>query len=396
MDLKIRPIKNNVFYIGSKDANRKLFDQLVPLPQGTTYNSYLVKGSEKTAIVDTDYPKKLEEYKKRLQENNIDHVDYIISNHAEQDHSGGIPMLLEMFPDAKVVTNAKVKENVMNMLHVDEDKFIVINDGDELSLGDKTFQFIIAPFVHWPDTMFSYLKEDKMLFTCDFLGAHYTKNDLFADYTDELVEAAKRYYAEIIMPFRNFAKKYTQMVKGMDVEIIMPSHGPVYDKPEFILNLYDLWTSDKVENKVVIPYVSMYESTKMLVDELATHLRAKNIDVKLFDLVNCDEGELTMELVDAATVVFGASMVLAGPHPAAVTAAYLVNAIRPKVKYYAIVGSYGWGGKLTETLESMLTIIKPEKLDYIVVKGKPTEDDLKKAADLAALIAEKHKALQAN
>ena len=165
---------------------------------------------------------------------------------------------------------------------------------------------------------------------------------------------------------------------------------------EFILNLYDLWTSDKVENKVVIPYVSMYESTKMLVDELATHLRAKNIDVKLFDLVNCDEGELTMELVDAATVVFGASMVLAGPHPAAVTAAYLVNAIRPKVKYYAIVGSYGWGGKLTETLESMLTIIKPEKLDYIVVKGKPTEDDLKKAADLAALIAEKHKALQAN
>lgn len=394
--MKMLPIKNNVYYLGSKDINRKLFDQLIPLPQGTTYNSYLVVGSEKTALVDTMYPKKIHELIDKLDAEGIKKVDYIIANHGEQDHSGALPTLVAKYPDAKIVTNAKCKDIVQNLLHLDEEKFHVVGDGDELSLGDKTVKFILAPWVHWPDTMFSYLKEDKMLFTCDFLGAHYTKNDLFADYTDELVEAAKRYYAEIIMPFRNVAKKYTQMVKGMDVEIIMPSHGPVYDKPEFILNLYDLWTSDKVENKVVIPYVSMYESTKMLVDELATHLRAKNIDVKLFDLVNCDEGELTMELVDAATVVFGASMVLAGPHPAAVTAAYLVNAIRPKVKYYAIVGSYGWGGKLTETLESMLTIIKPEKLDYIVVKGKPTEDDLKKAADLAALIAEKHKALQAN
>ncbi len=391
--MKMLPIKNNVYYLGSKDINRKLFDQLIPLPQGTTYNSYLVVGSEKTALVDTMYPKKIHELIEKLDAEGIKKVDYIIANHGEQDHSGALPTLVSKYPEAKIVTNAKCKDIVQNLLHLDEEKFHVVGDGDELSLGDKTVKFILAPWVHWPDTMFSYLKEDKMLFTCDFLGAHYTKNDLFADYTDELVEAAKRYYAEIIMPFRNFAKKYTQMVKGMEVDVIMPSHGPVYDKPDFILNLYDLWTSDKVENKVVIPYVSMYESTKMLVDELSTHLRANNIDVKLFDLVNCDEGELTMELVDAATVVFGASMVLAGPHPAAVTAAYLVNAIRPKVKYYAIVGSYGWGGKLTETIESMLSIIKPEKLDYVVVKGRPTEEDLQKARDLAALIAQKHKTL---
>ncbi len=393
MDLKIKPIKNNVFFIGSKDGNRKLFDQLIPLPQGTTYNSYLVKGSEKTAIVDTDYPKKLDEYKKRLEENNITKVDYIISNHAEQDHSGGIPMLLEMFPEAKVVTNTKVKENVINMLHVDESRFIVINDGDELSLGDKTFQFIIAPFVHWPDTMFSYLKEDKMLFTCDFLGAHYTKHELFADYTDELKEAAKRYYAEIIMPFRNFAKKYTDKVKSMDVEIILPSHGPVYDKPEWILDLYADWTSDRVENKVVIPYVSMYDSTTMLVDRLSERLTNAGIEVKLFDLVHCDEGALSMELVDCATVVLGSSMVLAGPHPAAVTAAYLVNALRPKLRYYSIIGSYGWGGNLEGTIEKMFTIIKPEKLDYVIVKGQPRKEDFDKIDVLANQIIEKHKSL---
>lgn len=393
MDLKIKPIKNNVFYIGSKDRHRELFDQLMPLAEGTTYNSYLVKGSEKVAIVDTDYPKKLDEYKARLIENNIDKVDYIISNHAEQDHSGAIPMLLEMFPEAVVVTNAKVKENVMNMLHVSEDKFKVINDGDELSLGDKTFQFILAPFVHWPDTMFSYLKEDKMLFTCDFLGAHYTKNELFADYTDDLKVAVKKYFAEIIMPFRSFAKKYTERVKAMDVEIILPSHGPVYDKPQWVLDLYEDWTSDRLENKVVIPYVSMYESTRMMVERLADGLKKAGIDAKLFDLIDCDESELTMELVDCATVVLGSSMVLAGPHPAAVTAAYLVNAIKPKLKYYSIVGSYGWGGNLEGTIEKMFTLIKPEKLDYVVIKGQPREEDFAKIDALAAQIIEKHKSL---
>lgn len=302
-------------------------------------------------------------------------------------------MLLEMFPQAKVVTNAKVKENVMNMLHVEEDKFIVINDGDELSLGDKTFQFIFAPFVHWPDTMFSYLKEDKMLFTCDFLGAHYTKHELFADYTDGLVEAAKRYYAEIIMPFRSFAKKYTDKVKAMDVDIILPSHGPIYDKPQWILDLYADWTSDRVENKVVIPYVSMYESTTMLVDRLNKKLTEAGIEVKLFDLVHCDEGELSMELVDCATVVLGSSMVLAGPHPAAVTAAYLVNALRPKLRYYSIIGSYGWGGNLEGTIEKMFTIIKPEKLDYVIVKGQPRDEDFAKIDVLANQIIEKHKSL---
>ena len=393
MDLKIKSIKNNVFYIGSKDRHRELFDQLMPLAEGTTYNSYLVKGSEKVAIIDTDYPKKLDEYKARLLENKIDKVDYIISNHAEQDHSGAIPMLLEMFPEAIVVTNAKVKENVMNMLHVSEDKFKVINDGDELSLGDKTFQFIFAPFVHWPDTMFSYLKEDKMLFTCDFLGAHYTKNELFADYTDDLKVAVKKYFAEIIMPFRSFAKKYTERVKAMDVELILPSHGPIYDKPQWVLNLYEDWTSDRLENKVVIPYVSMYESTRMMVERLADDLKKAGIEAKLFDLIHCDESELTMELVDCATVVLGSSMVLAGPHPAAVTAAYLVNAIKPKLKYYSIVGSYGWGGNLEGTIEKMFTLIKPEKLDYVVIKGQPREEDFAKIDALAEQIIEKHKNL---
>ena len=195
------------------------------------------------------------------------------------------------------------------------------------------------------------------------------------------------------MPFRNFAKKYTQQVKEMNVELILPSHGPIYDKPEWILGLYEDWTSDRVENKVVIPYVSMYESTTMLVNHLNKKLTEAGIDVKLFDLVHSDEGELSMELVDCATVVIGSSMVLAGPHPAAVMAAYLTNALRPKLRYYSIIGSYGWGGNLEGTLEKMFTIIKPEKLDYVVIKGQPRQADFEKIDELAKQIIEKHQSL---
>lgn len=391
--MNMLPIKNNVFYLGSKDPHRTLFDQLVPLPEGTSYNSYLVKGSEKTALIDTMYPRLISELVEKLDNGGIKTIDYIICNHAEQDHSGALPLLVEKYPEAKIVTNAKCKEIIMSMLHVNEDKFTVITDGEELSLGDKTVQFIIAPWVHWPDTMFSYLKEDNMLFTCDFLGAHLTKYDLYADCSPSLEEAAKRYYAEIMMPFRNFAKKYTAKVKEMNPEFILPSHGPIYDKPDFILDLYDEWTSDKVKNKVLIPYVSMYDSTKILVEELEKRLTDAGVEVKACDLIECDEGELSMELVDAATVVLGSSMVLAGPHPAVVSTAYIVNALRPKVKFYSIIGSYGWGGNLTGVLESMFTIVKPEKIDYVIIKGKPTDEDLAKIDELAMTIVEKHKGL---
>ncbi len=385
------PIKDNVFYLGSKDINRKLFDQLVPLPQGTSYNSYLVKGSEKVALIDTMYPKMIDELVEKLDNDGIKSIDYIVCNHAEQDHSGALPVLVEKYPAAKIVTNEKCKDNIKNMLHVADDKFILINDKEELSLGDKTLQFIFAPWVHWPDTMFTYLKEDNMLFTCDFLGAHYTRYELFADCSKGLEEAAKRYYAEIMMPFRNFAKKYTALVKEINPDFVLPSHGPIYDNPQFILDLYDEWTSDKVLNKVVIPYVSMYDSTKILVDELANKLKDFGVDVKVFDLIHCDEGELSMELVDAAGVVLGSSMVLAGPHPAALTTAYLVNALRPKLKFYSIIGSFGWGGNLSGPIENMFTIVKPEKLEYVIVKGKPNDEDFSKIDRLAVDIAEKIK-----
>ncbi len=391
--MKFQEIKNGIYYCGLNDCDRRIFDELIPLEHGTSYNSYLVKGSEKTAIIDTMYPPKTKEYLKRLTENQVGKVDYIIANHGEQDHSGSIPALLEKYPNAMVVTNPKVAENIKSMLHVPEEKIKVIADGEELSLGDKTLKFIFAPGVHWPDTMFTYIKEDNVICTCDFLGAHYTFSDVFAVESEELMKSAKRYYAEIMMPFRMMCKKYTQMIKDMNVDMILPSHGPVYTNPAYILDLYTDWTSDLPKNLVALPYVSMYESTKEMVDYLAEKLEAKGIKTFKFDIVDDDLGDLAMALVDAATIVLGTSMVLAGPHPMAVNVAYLAAVLRPKAKFASLLGSYGWGGNLFGLIGDLLKPLKLDLIEPLQVKGKPTQEDLQKLDVMAETIYEKHKSI---
>ena len=391
--MKFKEIKNNIFYCGLNDCDRTIFDELIPLEHGTSYNSYLVKGSEKTALIDTMYPPKTEEYLKNLDENNITKVDYIIANHGEQDHSGSIPALLEKYPDAIVVTNSKCKENIKEMLLVPDEKIKVINDKEELSLGDKTLRFIIAPGVHWPDTMFTYIVEDNLICTCDFLGAHYTFDEIFADDSKELEHSAKRYYAEIMMPFRTMCKKYTKLVRDMNPEMILPSHGPIYKNPKFILDLYEDWSADEGKNLVLMPYVSMYGSVEEMIDYLAEKLEAKGIKTEKFDIVDGDLGDLAMGLVDATTIVLGSSMVLAGPHPMAFNIAYLANVLKPKAKVATFVGSYGWGGNLFGKLGELLSGLKLDVIEPLLVKGKPKEVDFKRLDDIAETIYEKHKAL---
>ncbi|TET20085.1 MAG: MBL fold metallo-hydrolase, partial [Candidatus Aminicenantes bacterium] len=191
--MAIRRLKSGVHSIGAIDWDRRLFDELIPLPDGTSYNAYLIQGSEKTALIDTVDPTKEQELIDNLKKLRVDNIDYIISNHAEQDHSGTIPKILDLFPNARVVTNQRCKGMLKDLLLIPEDKFIEINDADTLSLGNKTLQFIIAPWVHWPETMLSYLKEDKILFPCDLFGSHLATSDIYATDEAKIYDAAKRY-----------------------------------------------------------------------------------------------------------------------------------------------------------------------------------------------------------
>lgn len=389
----MREIKTGILYVGSNHWDRRLFDELIPLPDGTTYNSYLIFGSEKTALIDSVDPDKQHELIANLENQNLKKLDYVISNHAEQDHSGSIPKVLEAFPGAKVVTNEKCKTMLMELLLLPEEKFITISDKSTISIGDRTLEFIIAPWVHWPETMLTYLREDKMLFPCDLFGAHLATSDLYANDRARVYESAKRYYAEIMMPFRNVIQKHLTKLEDFPMEIIAPSHGPVHRDVNFIIDAYRDWTSDTVKNEVILPYVSMHGSTEKMVQYFIDALIKRDITVKPFNLTKTDIGELAIALVDAATIVIAAPTVLVGPHPAAVYATYLANALRPKARYASVIGSYGWGGKMLEHITSMLGNLKVELLQPVIAKGHPKESDFEAVEKLADAILERHRGI---
>ncbi len=388
-----KKIKENILYAGMNDENRLIFDELIPLDKGTSYNSYIVIGSEKTAVIDTMYPKFTKEYIKSFDENGITKIDYIIANHGEQDHSGSIPALLEKFPNATVVTNAVCAKNLQEMLLVPAEKIKIITNNEELSLGNKTLQFMIAPGVHWPDTMFTYIKEDNIICTCDFLGAHYIFNDVFAVPSDDLEKSAKKYFAEIMMPFSFVCRKYVKQIKDLNVEMVLPSHGPVHKNPDYILNLYEDWAGEQGKNLVLLPYVSMYKSTEEMIDYLAKKLDEKGIPSVKYDMVDGNLGDLAIALVDGTTIVLGTSMVLAGPHPAAFNTVYLASILRPKAKIASFIGSYGWGGDLFGKMADMLAPLKLDVIEPILVKGKAKADDYAKIDKMADEIFNKHKEL---
>jgi len=385
-----REITHGIHWVGAIDFDRRIFDELIPLPNGTSYNSYLVCGSEKTALIDTVDPTKEFELISNLVKLNIDRIDYVIVNHAEQDHSGSLPMILEFFPDAEVVTNEKCKDLLIALLHLPVNRFRVIRDKDTLSLGDRTLEFFITPWTHWPETQITYLREDKILFPCDLFGSHTATSDLFVTDEAEIYRSAKRYYAEIMMPFRNSIKGYVTMVKTLPLDLIAPSHGPLYHRPQFILDAYEDWVSDTVKNEVVIVYVSMHGSTQKMVEHLTDALIARGICVKPFNLTRTDIGELAMALVDTATVVVATPTVLFGPHPQIVYATYLANMLKPKMRFASVIGSYGWGGKSVETVVKMLDHVKVELIEPVIVKGLPDEMTFLALNRLADDILKKH------
>jgi len=391
--MKPRKIKDGIYWVGAVDWDRRLFDDLIPLPDGTSYNAYLIQGSDKTALIDTVEPEMSHTLLNRLKQLGIERIDYVIANHAEQDHSGTLPQILAHHPQAQVVCTPKCKNMLLDFELAPEDRFLTVDDGITLSLGDRTLEFIHAPWVHWPETMLTYLQEDKILFSCDFLGSHLASTELYAKDEGLVYEAAKRYYAEIMMPFRKMIQRNLKKIQEYEFSLIAPSHGSIYNRPEFILEAYQEWVFSEPKNIVVLPYISMHGSTREMVEHLVDALIENGVTVKLFNLSVTDIGELAISLVDAATIVIGSPTVLGGAHPNVVYAAYLANALRAKAKFVSIIGSYGWGGKMVEQLASMIPNLEVEILDPVVIKGRPKAEDFEALDKLAASIAEKHKKL---
>jgi len=357
------------------DWDRKLFDELVPLPEGTSYNCYLVKGSEKTALIDTVHPSMTEDLLLALRSMGLERLDYIVSNHAELDHAGAIPAVLAAYPQAKVLANVKCRSLLKSSLNLPADAIQLLQNEQVLSLGDKSLRFLWVPWVHWPDSTITYIVEDHIMFSCDFLGAHLATSDLYATDEARVERAARTYYAEIMMPYRPNVIKHLKRLEDLTIEKIAASHGPIYAKPEFILSLYRQWTGDETRPEVIIPYLSMYESTAKMVAYLVDRFMEKGMSVQPFNVVDLDSGRFSSALVEASTVVFASPTVLTGPHPAMAYAAYLANVLRPKTKYAAIIGSYGWGTGMPESLAAMVPNLNVKWFEQINVGGTPKAED---------------------
>jgi len=391
MNMKARKIRDGVQWMGAVDWNRRLFDSLIPLPDGTSYNTYLIQGSDKTALIDTVDPAMADILKHQLA--NVQKIDYVVSQHAEQDHSGTIPLVLEMYSQAIVLCTPKAKDLLIDHLEIPTERIRTVSDGETISLGNKTLRFIHTPWVHWPETMVTHLPEDRILFTCDFLGSHIAMSGLYAGDDPYVIEAAKRYYAEIMMPFRKMIQGNLKKLREIDFDLIAPSHGPIYDHPGSIVSAYEDWASDRVSNLVVIPYISMHGSTETMVNYLVSALAERGVTVQKFELSTTDIGKLAMALVDAATIVIGTPTVHVGPHPSVFSVTHLANALRPKLKYAAIIGSYGWGTKAVEQISSLIPNLKVEILGTVLCKGRPREETLSELDALADSIRDKHTAI---
>ena len=386
--MKSRRIRQGIYWMGAIDWDRRLFDSLIPLPDGTSYNAYLIQGSDKTALLDTVDPTMADVLLFQLE--SVQNIDYVIAHHAEQDHSGAIPRVLEKYRNAKVVATPKGRRMLIDLLRVPEERFITVEDGETLSLGGKTLEFIHTPWVHWPETMVTYLREDDILFSCDFFGSHLATTELYVADEARVHEAAKRYYAEIMMPFRKVIQKNLEKIEGYKIDLIAPSHGPIYDRPTFIIDAYRDWVSEDPKNIVVLPYISMHGSTEKMVAYLVSALAERGVTVHQFNLAATDIGKLAITLVDAATIVIGTPTVHVGPHPNVFYAAYLANALRPKLKFASIIGSYGWSSKAIEQIAGLIPNLKVEILDPVLCRGFPREADFEALDDLATTIAEKH------
>ncbi len=382
-------IADNVFWVGVKDWNRRMFDALIPLPQGTTYNAYLVVGKEKTALIDTVNPGFEQELAGKVdQVANLDDVDYLVMNHAEPDHASAIPFVLNVTEGAKLVTTKKGAKMAQVYSGVPEERIRIVADGDTIDLGGKTLKFIDAPWLHWPETMFTYLVESKVLFPCDFFGSH-TAAGFYDDEVEELIPFAKRYYGEIMMPFNKMGKKALDKIAGLEIEIIAPSHGPIHRNPERILEAYGKWTAGETREKVILVYVTMWNSTEAMIKTMAETLLGEGIEVALYNLVNADLGDIAKDLVDSRAIVLGTPTVLGGMHPQAIYAAHLVKALRPPLKYGVVLSSYGWGGGALKQAGEILGPTKIEVVDALEVHGPPTADDEERIVEIGKQLASK-------
>ncbi len=391
-------IKPKVHWVGAVDWNLRYFHgPTYYTHRGTTYNSYLIQ-DEKIALVDGVY----EPFQDELLENIgqlIDpaDIDYIIVNHIEPDHSGALPKVVAAAPNAKIICSQKAKDGLEKYYGMDVE-YRVVKTGDEISLGSKTVKFILAPMLHWPDSMFSYVPEDKLLLPNDAFGQHYASSFRFDDQVDNhvLMEEAARYYANILLPFSKLvAKKIEEIIgMGLEIDMIAPSHGIIWrQNPGQILEAYTRWARGEAGHKAVILYDTMWNSTESMAKAILDGIIAEGVEAQLCKASATNTTEVIGELLEAKAVLVGSSTFHGDYLPPVATILDELSGLKPQNRIGMAFGSYGWRSEAVPHIEQMLTEIGIELVhDSLAVNWRPNDEELAKCREAGAAIGKLVKA----
>lgn len=384
-------VKEGIYWVGAIDWNLREFHGY-ETDRGTTYNAYLVL-DEKVVLFDTVkaefYPILMDNISQVIDPRKI---DYIVVNHVEMDHSGALPRVVEVVRPQKVICSTKGKDNLLLHFHRQDWPYHVVKTGDEISIGRRTIRFIETRMLHWPDSMFSYLVEDRVLISQDGFGQHYATAQRFDDEVDqvELMRQAAKYYANILLPYSQLVQKLLADVKalGLEIDLIAPDHGVIWRDPQRIMEAYARWSAQERGHKVVIAYDTMWHSTERLAYAIGEGIQEEGLPYIPMGLGSTHRSEVVTELLDAGALVVGSPTFNNGILPTVADLLSYIKGLRPKGLKGAAFGSYGWSGEAVRLMEKELEAMGVRVVEEgLKVQFVPGEGDLKAAREFGRRIA---------
>jgi len=368
-----REIKDGIFWIGVNNPKGRDFHG-ISTPRGGSYNSYLIKDEMPTIIDGTNRPFYNDYLESLRQAIDPGEVRFIVINHAEPDHAGALKELMNDFRNAKIVCTEKCKEFLLAAFRV-EAEFVVVNDGDELKIGSRTLRFYTDPMVHWPETMMSYLEEDKILFSSDLFGTEISHEALFADEMDDFSTLTRDYFALVLRPFALPVKKAIKKVRALELEYIAPSHGPIYRDPWPIVDYSEKLASDPEEDKVLVLFFSIWESNQKMAHEIAKGIRESGMQAKVMDISKTNFVDIMAESLTSKALVVGSLTMIGSYHPMYDALFPLLKLNNQKGKKSAVFGTYGWASVAVGKLKAKLSELEYDVVDEVDLRFGPQDDE---------------------
>ncbi len=385
-------VVHGVHWVGVRHPDLKVFDDLFPTRNGTTYNSYLIQGTNKTALIDTVKEPFAGEFFSKVGEH-IDpaKVDIVVVNHTEPDHSGAVAQLIEKNPAVQVYCS-KAGENFLKQLLNRSFNAVIVNDGDEVDLGGKTLRFIMAPYLHWPDTIFTYLVEEELLFPCDAFGAHYCPDKLFDDEINEFYSDFHFYFDCIVRPFKDKVRDALKKCEGLPIKMVCPSHGPIRrSSGQFAIESYARWCaapSNSGKPKALLAVLSSHGNTRDMAKVIETELFAQGVDVTTFALSDMRDDDYRDALEHADVLLIGTPTIQRDAPPHVWHALSLISSVTPKSKLGAVFGSFGWSGEAVKMVEQRLTGLKYKLVaEGLTFRFTPTKENMEACRAFAEQVA---------